>query len=103
MSTLRWSWPDLVAVLYTFLGWGCGVYLLTSGHPVLNAIGVLLTAHALIYSGYLIHECVHHTLFEGGRPNDRLGMLLSWLNGTSIVESADSMPGMVRIRSIIPL
>jgi fatty acid desaturase len=78
------SKPNFLIILYTFLGWGLGVYLLTSPQPLLNATGVLLTAHTLICSGYLIHECVHHTIFEGLRPNDRLGMLLSWLNGACL-------------------
>src|SRR5262245_3784016 len=77
---------NLIAVLYTFLGWGWGVYLLTCAQPLLNVIGVLLTAHTLICSGYLIHECVHHTMFEGLRANDRLGRLLSWLNGACLAD-----------------
>ena len=47
---------------------------------------MVLTAHTLISSAYLIHECVHHTLFEGLRPNDRLGVLLSWLNGACLAD-----------------
>jgi len=49
-------------------------------------IGVVLTAHTLIYSGYLIHECVHHTVLGSLRANDRLGMLLSWLNGACLAD-----------------
>jgi len=79
-------WPNAVVILYTFLGWGLGIWLLTSGHWLLNAAGVVLTAHTLIYSAYLIHECVHHTLFDGLRPNDRLGVLLSWLNGACLAD-----------------
>ena len=90
MSTLplplRCAWPNLLIVLYTVLGWGFGVFLLTSAHPTLNVAGVLLTAHALVYSGYLIHECVHHTIFEGVRANDGLGILLSWLNGACLAD-----------------
>lgn len=80
------AWPNLLVILYTFLGWGSGIYLLTSGNWTLNALGVVLTAHTLIYSGYLIHECVHHTLFDGVRPNDRVGVLLSWLNGACLAD-----------------
>ena len=80
------AWPNTLVILYTFLGWGLGVWLLTSGHWMLNVAGVLLTAHALIFSGYLIHECVHHSIFEGLRPNDRLGLLLSWLNGACLAD-----------------
>ena len=85
-ADLHWRWPNLLAILYTFAGWGLGVYLLTSVHPLLNIIGVLLTAHTLIYSGYLIHECVHHSALESLRANDRLGMLLSWLNGACLAD-----------------
>jgi fatty acid desaturase len=29
----------------------------------------------------LIHDCVHHAIFSAARSNDRLGVLLSWING----------------------
>lgn len=86
LRPLRGTWPNLLVILYTFFGWGLGVYLLTSVQPLLNVIGVLLTAHTLIYSGYLIHECVHHSALESLRANDRLGMLLSWLNGACLAD-----------------
>jgi fatty acid desaturase len=87
MSTLvNWRWPNLLVILYTFFGWGLGVYLLTSVQPLLNVIGVLLTTHTLIYSAYLIHECVHYSALESLRSNDRLGMLLSWLNGACLAD-----------------
>jgi fatty acid desaturase len=79
-------WPSLLVILYTFAGWGLGVYLLTSAQPLLNLVGVLLTAHTLVYSGYLIHECVHHSAVASLRANDRLGMLLSWLNGACLAD-----------------
>jgi fatty acid desaturase len=78
------AWPNLLAISYTFLGWACGVWLLTLPEPGLNAAGVLLTAHTLVYSAYLVHECVHHTVFTGISANDRLGVLLSWLNGACL-------------------
>jgi fatty acid desaturase len=80
------TWPNLLAILYSFVGWGFGVWLLTCAHWMLNVVGVLLTAHTLIYSAYLIHDCVHHSIFEGLRPNDRLGILLSWLNGACVAD-----------------
>jgi fatty acid desaturase len=82
--SLHRAWPNLLVIPYTFLGWACGVWLLTRPQLGLNAAGVLLTAHTLVYSAYLIHECVHHTLFAGIAVNDRLGMLLSWLNGACL-------------------
>jgi fatty acid desaturase len=83
---LRCTWPNLLVILYTFSGWALGVYLLTRPQPALNAAGVLLTMHTLIYSGYLIHECVHHAALQGLAANDRLGILLSWLNGACLAD-----------------
>jgi len=79
-------WPNLFVIAYTLSGWGLGIYLLTSVHPMLNVLGVLLTAHTLICSGYLIHECVHNTVAASVRANDRLGMLLTWLNGACLAD-----------------
>jgi fatty acid desaturase len=48
---------------------------------LLNAFGVVLTAHALVYSAYLLHECAHGALFASQATNDRLGVVLAWMNG----------------------
>ena len=77
-------WPNLLVVSYTLLGWPFGIWLLTRPAMWLNAAGVLLTAHALIYSAYLIHDCVHHAVFTTTAANDRLGVLMSWINGASL-------------------
>jgi fatty acid desaturase len=86
LKSSRLAWPNVVVVLYTFCAWALGIYLLTLPQATLNLAGVLLTAHALIYSAYLIHECVHHTMLEGTAANDRLGVLLSWLNGACLAD-----------------
>ena len=78
------DWPHLAAIGYTLIGWPAGVWMLTRPEAWLNAAGVLLTAHTLIYSGYLIHECTHHCVFATAAANDRLGILMSWLNGTCL-------------------
>jgi fatty acid desaturase len=77
-------WPNLLVMSYTLLGWSFGIWLLTRPAMWLNAAGVLLTAHALIYSAYLIHDCVHHAIFATTAANDRLGVLMSWINGASL-------------------
>jgi fatty acid desaturase len=82
------SLPNLLAICYTFAGWGAGVWLMTRPEWALNAAGVLLTAHALVYSGYLIHECEHSAIFTAGRANDRLGTVLCWLNGACLASYA---------------
>ena len=80
------AWPNLLVMSYTLLGWPFGIWMLTRPALWLNAAGVLLIAHALIYSAYLIHDCVHHALFATTAANDRLGMLMSWINGASLAD-----------------
>jgi fatty acid desaturase len=78
------AWPNLVVASYTLLGWAGGVWMLTRPAMGLNVLGVLLVAHALVYSAYLIHEAVHHAVFSTASGNDRIGMLMSWINGACL-------------------
>jgi fatty acid desaturase len=80
----RFAWPTLLVVSYTLLGWTFGIWMLTRPETWLNAAGVLLIAHALVYSAYLIHDCAHHAIFATATGNDRLGVLMSWINGACI-------------------
>ncbi len=82
------QWPTWVVLLYTLLGWPCGIWMLTLPQAWANALGVLLTAHALIYSAYLIHDCAHHAVFSSRSGNDRLGRLMSWINGACVADYA---------------
>jgi fatty acid desaturase len=71
-------------MLYTLAGWPCGIWMLVRPEIWLNALGVLLTAHTLVFSAYLIHDCVHHAIFATTSGNDRLGVLMSWINGACL-------------------
>jgi fatty acid desaturase len=71
---------------YTLVGWPFGIWMLTRPEIWLNTAGVLLTAHALVYSAYLIHDCVHHAIFATTAGNDRLGMVMSWMNGACLAD-----------------
>ena len=82
------KWPTFLVVAYTLLGWPLGIWLLTRTALGLNAVGVLLIAHTLVYSAYLIHDCVHHAIFASIAANDRLGALMSWLNGACLANYA---------------
>ena len=76
--------PHALVILYTLAGWPLGIWLLARAEPALDALGVLLTAHTLVYSAYLLHDCAHQAVFVTPRANDRLGALLSWLNGSCL-------------------
>jgi fatty acid desaturase len=78
------EWPTLLAIFYTLTAWPFGIYMLARPEFSLNAAGVLLTAHALVYSAYLIHDCAHHAIFATTAANDRLGVLMSWINGACL-------------------
>jgi fatty acid desaturase len=88
---IRWSrrqWPSLVVIAYTVAGWPAGIVMLTRPEAIVNALGVLLTAHTLIFSAYLIHDCAHNAIFASRAANDRLGVLLSWINGACLADYA---------------
>jgi fatty acid desaturase len=84
VARLRASWRSGLAIGYAFGAWSGGLWMLARPAVALNGLGVLLVAHGLIYSAYLIHECVHNAAFESSRANDRLGALMSWINGACI-------------------
>jgi fatty acid desaturase len=87
-QSARGMWPNLLVICYTLLGWPLGIWLLARPEILLNVVGVLLTAHTLIYSAYLIHDCAHHAVFATASANDRLGILMSWLNGACLANYA---------------
>jgi fatty acid desaturase len=80
------AWPNLVSVGYTVMGWPVGIALLTESSILANMLGVLLTTHTLICSAYLIHDCAHHAVFSSAAGNDRLGALMSWINGACLAD-----------------
>lgn len=73
--------PNLLACAYVVTGYGLGLAALTAHAWWVNALGVLLLAHALVIAAYLIHECAHNTLFTQSYHNARLGGALMWLTG----------------------
>lgn len=74
--------PNLSAFGYLVAAYVGGVALMTSSRLWANALGVLLMAHALAVSAFLIHELIHGTIFRKGADNVKLAQLLSWFNGS---------------------
>ncbi len=71
------------ALLYAVLAYGCGFAGLLQDSWAINLLATLLLAHAMIVASYLVHECVHNTIFRKHRHNARLGAALTWLCGAS--------------------
>jgi fatty acid desaturase len=73
--------PNTAALAYAFGGYAAGVALLCARSPWLAAAGVVLLAHAMIVSAYLLHDAAHQAMFRSPRANARCGAALAWLNG----------------------
>lgn len=70
-----------IAILYTLNGYVGGIKLILLSNGWLNALGVVLLTHSLIFSAYLSHEFMHGTIFEGRAWNAAFGNVMLWLNG----------------------
>jgi fatty acid desaturase len=75
-------WPNALAIAYAVFGYALGVTLLIADQSWLNVIGVLLAAHAMVISAYLIHEFAHRSIFKSATLNRRFGQLMTWINGS---------------------
>ena len=52
--------PNFLATTYAVIGYASGWVLLLSGGWLIQALGVLILAHSMVISAYLIHEAVHN-------------------------------------------
>jgi fatty acid desaturase len=81
-------WPNIGIFAYVGIGYIAGLFLLTAPGVIANIFGVLLVAHTLTVSAYIIHECTHGTIFTRPADNDRLGKIMAWINGAAIAPYA---------------
>jgi len=71
--------PNLAAIAYATLGHGLAITLLLADGWLTRLAGMLLAAHTLMIATYLVHECIHESIFRDRRWNARLGTLLAWM------------------------
>lgn len=71
-----------LALTYAVLAYFTGFAALFSDDWRINAVGLLVLAHGMVISGYMLHECAHNTVFRRNEHNARLGRMLMWLNGS---------------------
>jgi fatty acid desaturase len=69
------------ALLYSILAYVMGLAGLFHGSWPVNALAVLLLAHAMTIAAYCIHECGHNLVFRSIRHNTMLGRMLTWICG----------------------
>ena len=82
-------WPHGLALCYGVLGYACGLTMMMTTGAIVNLLGTLLLAHAMVISAYLIHECAHNTIFAANSRNARLGACLSWITGSCYARYED--------------
>jgi len=80
--------PNLLVILGTLSGWPLGIWLMSATDLLANLAGVLLMAQVLVFTAYLIHDCAHHAIFATAKNNDRLGQVMSWINGACLADYA---------------
>jgi len=68
-----------IAIGYAVSAYLIGFAGLFSSAGSVNAVAVLLLAHAMTIAAYLIHECGHQLVFRRSRHNARLGRAMSWI------------------------
>lgn len=77
----RGMWTNVLALAYTLLGYAAGIVMLTADSWWINAVGVFLTGHAMVYAAYFVHEFSHQSVFKSGDANNRWGTLMMWPTG----------------------
>jgi fatty acid desaturase len=81
--------PNTLVLAYTLGGYVASLALLVAGSPLTLLLGGVWLAHVLITSAYLLHEFAHQSIFRSPVLNQRLGVLMSWLNGSCYARFAD--------------
>lgn len=81
--------PFVLVTLYMALAWGGGIALLAFAPLWAKAIGVLLTAHGMVVSAYMLHEFAHHSIFRSPAANTRWGVLMTWITGSCYARFED--------------
>ncbi len=72
---------NYLAFIFAIAGYILGVACLFSEKWFVNALGVLLTAEALVISAYLLHEFSHFSIFKSQQTNQKWGVLMTWITG----------------------
>ncbi|MEM8714674.1 MAG: fatty acid desaturase [Cyanobacteria bacterium P01_A01_bin.3] len=73
---------NISALAYTLIGYTSSIVLILQPNPWLNALGIIVLTHSLIYSAYFSHEFMHGTIFSSRRWNAVWGTVMLWLNGS---------------------
>lgn len=71
------------ALLYVLVAYVAGFAGLFNDRFPISLAAMLLLAHSMVISAYLVHECGHNMVFRKSQHNTSLGRFLIWLCGAS--------------------
>jgi len=75
--------PNSLALGYACAGYALSFVMMAAEPAWVNALGVLLCAHAMVIAAYLIHEAAHYTLFASPAANRLAGEAMNWIAGSA--------------------
>lgn len=73
---------NTLVLLLTSIGWLGSFALMAAYSPLLNVLGMMLCAHAMVVAAYLVHEAAHQTLFAIPSVNRWVGESMSFVAGS---------------------
>jgi len=74
---------NTAVLVVTTAAWIGSFALMGASVGLVNVVGVLLCAQAMVLAAYLVHEAAHQTLFAMPSANRRAGEVMSFIAGSS--------------------
>ena len=74
--------PNSIAFIYVLSAYVISIYWAAQSNLFLNCLALFFLSHSLIIAAYLLHECIHKTLFSNNSHNRWFAYLLSWITGS---------------------
>ncbi|MGJ3252393.1 MAG: fatty acid desaturase [Elainellaceae cyanobacterium] len=78
----QYSWINAVSLLYVLIGYIFSIACVSANNLAINAVGVTLLIHTLMWAAYFVHELVHGTTFWHPKINIWVGNSLLFLTGS---------------------
>ncbi|NJN88405.1 MAG: fatty acid desaturase [Leptolyngbyaceae cyanobacterium SL_7_1] len=78
----RQQWVSGVVFCYCLIAYACSIFCISSKSWTLNAVGVLLLVHTLMWSAYFVHDLIHGAAFRQPKVNGLVGNVLLFLTGS---------------------
>jgi omega-6 fatty acid desaturase (delta-12 desaturase) len=78
-SGAHYTLAVLLYIAVTYVGGWLAIF---QPNPIVAALGVIVLAHSMLISAYLLHDCCHNAVFMSNQRNAYLGKVLNWVSGS---------------------